>query len=63
MRRRIWLAGLCLYAIAGAADAAIFLSDEVRAGEEWWAPDNPAVAFSAGLFWPVDLIAKMLLNR
>ena len=63
MNRRVWLVGLSLYAIAGAADAAIFLRHEARAGEDWWAPDNLAVAFSAGLFWPVDLLARPLLNR
>ncbi len=63
MSRRVWLVGLCLYAIAGAADAAIFLREQARAGEDWWAPDNLAVAFSAGLFWPVDLVAQSLLGR
>jgi len=63
MWRRIWLVGLLLYAIAGAADAAIFLHEETLAGQNWWAPDNLAVAFSAGLFWPVDLVARRLLNR
>jgi hypothetical protein len=61
--RRVWLVGLCLYAIGGAADAAIFLRDEVRAGQDWRSLDNLAVAFSAGLFWPVDLVARLLLNR
>ena len=59
--RRAWLVGLSLYAIAGAAAATLFLNHEARAGEDWWAPDNLAVAFSAGLFWPVDLVAKSLL--
>jgi hypothetical protein len=63
MNRRAWLVGLWLYAIAGATDAAIFLRHEARAGEDWWAPDNLAVAFSAGLFWPVDLLARALLPR
>ncbi len=61
--RRVWLVGLCLYAIAGAADATIFLRNEARTGEDWWTPDNLAVAFSAGLFWPVDLVARSLLVR
>ena len=63
MGRRIWLVGLLLYAIAGAADAAFFLRHEAQAGQDWWAPDNLAVAFSAGLFWPADLVAKGLLYR
>ncbi len=63
MSRRIWLVGLLLYAIAGAADAVIFLRSEAQAGQDWWAPDNLAIAFSAGLFWPVDLVARSLFNR
>ena len=61
--RRVWLVGLLLYAIAGVADAAFFLRREAQAGQDWWAPDNLAVAVSAGLFWPADLVAKALLNR
>jgi hypothetical protein len=60
--RRVWLIALSLYALAGVADAAIFLRHEARAGEVWWSPDNLAVAFSGGLFWPVDLVAKALLG-
>jgi hypothetical protein len=63
MSRRVWLVGLSLYAIAAVADAAIFLRDETRAGQDWRAPDNLAVAVSAGLFWPVDLVARVLLAR
>ena len=63
MGRRAWLVGLVLYAIAGATDAAIFLRNEAGAGQDWRAPDNLAVAFSAGLFWPVDLLARLLLGR
>jgi hypothetical protein len=62
MGRRMWLVGLCLYAIAGVADAALFLRHEAQGGENWWSVDNLTVAFSAGLFWPVDLVAKSLLG-
>ena len=62
-RRRLWLVGLWLFALAGAADAAVYLRGETLAGQGWWTPDNLAVAFSAGLFWPVDLIARLLLAR
>jgi hypothetical protein len=61
MGRRLWLAALCLYAIAAAADMTLHLRDDTAAGENWWAPDNLIVAFSAGLFWPVDLVARRLL--
>ena len=63
MGRRVWLVGLWLYAIAAAADVAVHLRDDTLAGQDWWAPDNLAVAFSAGLFWPVDLVARSLFNR
>jgi hypothetical protein len=63
MSRRVWLVGLSLYAIAAAADVASHLRDDAREGEDWRAPDNLAVAFSAGLFWPVDLLAQPLRNR
>ena len=62
-RRRLWLVGLSLYAIAALADTATFLREEARAGQDWRAPDNLAVAVSAGLFWPVDLLARLLLAR
>ena len=62
MGRRVWLAALCLYALAVAADVAVHLRDDTLAGQDWWAPDNLTVAFSAGLFWPVDLVARKLLT-
>ncbi|MGC2414363.1 MAG: hypothetical protein WA459_16890 [Stellaceae bacterium] len=62
MGRRLWLVGLCVYALAAAADAAVHLRNDTLAGQEWWAPDNLTVAFSAGLFWPVDLFARKLLT-
>ena len=61
MSRRVWLVGLCLYAIVAAVDVAVQLRNDTLAGQNWWAPDNLAVAFSAGLFWPVDLVAQSLL--
>jgi hypothetical protein len=63
MSRRVWLVGLGLYAIAVAADIAVHLNQDRRAGREWLNTGNLAVAFSAGLFWPVDLIARQLLSR
>jgi len=61
--RRIWLVGLSLYAIAAAADIAVHLNQDRQAGREWLNTANLAVAFSAGLFWPVDLVAQQLLSR
>ena len=63
MSRRVWLVGLCLYAIAAAADIAAHLDADQRSGREWLDPANLAVAVSAGLFWPVDLVAQKLLGR
>lgn len=63
MSRRVWLAVLWLYAIVAAADMAVHLNEDRLAGQDWRAPDNLAVAMSAGLFWPVDLVARRLLAR
>jgi hypothetical protein len=63
MSRRVWLVGLWLYAVAAAADIAVHLNADRRAGENWLSPDNFAVAIAAGLFWPVDLVAQRLLGR
>jgi len=60
MRRWVWLVVLCVYAAGAAADMAVHLAADVRAGESWHDPANLAVAFSAGLFWPADLIASLL---
>ena len=61
--RRLWLLALVLYGATAFADIVAHLAADVRAGQNWWAPDNLAVAVSAGLFWPVDLIAGHLLSR
>jgi hypothetical protein len=45
------------------ADVAVHLREDTQAGQDWRAPDNLAVAVSAGLFWPVDLVARQLLAR
>jgi len=59
--RTFWLTvGLC-YATAAAGDAALHLQEVHTAGVPRFAPAHLAVAFSACLFWPVDLIARQLL--
>ena len=60
--RRLWLAALVLYGAAALADIAWHLAEDTRAGQDWRAPANLVVAFSAGLLWPVDLIAEYLLS-
>jgi hypothetical protein len=61
MRKGVWLVVLCLYAVGVAADMAAHLMADVGAGQSWHDPANLAVAFSAALFWPADLIASLLL--
>jgi hypothetical protein len=63
MSRRAWLIALCLYAAAAATDFGVHLRADSHAGQDWRDPGNLAVAFSAGLFWPADLIAALLLPR
>jgi hypothetical protein len=62
MSRRVWLIALCLYAAGAAIDTAAHLRADTQAGRNWHDPANLAVAFSAGLFWPADLIALLLLR-
>lgn len=61
--RRIWLVALWLYALGAMADIAGHLVAHQQAGREWLAPAPIIVAVSAGLFWPVDLVAQLLLAR
>ncbi len=61
--RRVWLLALWLYAVAAFADIALHLAEHHRAGRDFLSPANLAVAVSAGLFWPLDLAAQLLLAR
>jgi hypothetical protein len=60
---RLWLAVLCLYAFGMALDFAGHLRADAQAGRSWSAPASLTVAFSASLFWPLDLVARFLLAR
>ena len=60
-QRRLWLLALCLYAAAGLADMSAHLAAAHAKGEI--GPNNIPVAFAAGLFWPADLVAQILLAR
>lgn len=62
MRRRLWLIALLLYAAAALADGALHLREDVRSGQDWRSPDNLAVAVTAAMFWPIDLVARLLLS-
>lgn len=61
MRRRLGLLVLLLYAIAAVADTAYHLADDLGTGNRKIEFSEVAVAFSAGLFWPVDIVAMALL--
>ena len=57
----VWLAALVLYGLAAGGDFAYHLIDDLHTGNEAIEVSEIAVAFSAALFWPVDLIAMALL--
>jgi hypothetical protein len=59
--RSAWLAALLLYALAGSGDFAYHLIENLRTGNQAIEASEVAVAFSAAVFWPVDLIAMSLL--
>jgi hypothetical protein len=61
MRRRVWLVALILYAAAGIADGASRIAAPPAAGHPG-ALSTLAVAFCAGLFWPIDIVARALLG-
>jgi len=53
---------LCCYAIVGAGDMAHHLIDGRPAGGGPPRLGEYAVAFAAGLFWPLDIVAQLLLS-
>ena len=59
--RSAWLAALVFYALAASGDFAYHLIEDVRTGNDSIEVSDIAVAFSAAVFWPVDLIAMVLL--
>jgi hypothetical protein len=59
--RLVWLVALIFYALAASGDFAYHLIDDLRTGNQAIEVSEIAVAFSAALFWPVDLIAMVLL--
>ena len=63
MGRRAWLIGLCLYGLAASLDFAYHLMVDVLpgTGQTINYAELP-VAYSAALFWPLDLIAMALLK-
>jgi hypothetical protein len=59
--RPAWLAALVLYGLAASGDFTYHLIDDLRTENEAIEVSDVAVAFSAALFWPVDLVAMALL--
>jgi hypothetical protein len=60
MKRRVWLAILVLYLAIAAADSGYRVVEASRVGFRI-DPGVLAVAFCAGLFWPIDIVARQLL--
>jgi hypothetical protein len=61
MKRRLWLIALVLYAAAGIADGAYHLTAPTYAADRSTFVAALPVAFCAGLFWPIDIVARPLL--
>jgi hypothetical protein len=59
--RSAWLAGLVLYGLAAGGDFAYHLIEDLHTGNQAIEFSEIAVGFSAAVFWPVDLIAMVLL--
>jgi len=62
MRRRIWLAALLLYAAVAIIDIMHHMGQSVAPGSQTGTGARLAIAFCAGLFWPVDFAARLLLR-
>jgi hypothetical protein len=60
-KRRIWLVLLIVYAAAGIADGGHHFIEPPQPGTHSSTAANLAVAFCAGLFWPIDIVARPLL--
>jgi hypothetical protein len=63
MGQRAWLIGLSLYAAAACVDFAYHFIVDVRAADRTIKYAELPVAYSAALFWPVDIVAMALLKR
>jgi hypothetical protein len=59
---RAWLIGLCLYALPACADFAYHFEHDVYRVDGTIQFSEIPVAFSAALFWPVDVVARRLLQ-
>jgi hypothetical protein len=62
MRRRAWLIGLWLYGAAACVDFAYHWIVDGRSADRTIRYSELPVAYSAALFWPVDIVAMGLLR-
>jgi hypothetical protein len=62
MGRHIWLIGVCFYGLAACVDFAYHFAHDVRRADQTIQFSEIPVAFSAALFWPVDVVARSLLE-
>jgi len=62
MRRRAWLIGLWLYGAVACVDFAYHLNADFRSADRTIKYAELPVAYSAALFWPVDIVAMALLR-
>lgn len=60
-QRSVWLAVLLVYGLGAGADFAYHLVQDLRTDDQAIEVSDVAVAFSAAVFWPVDLVAMWLL--
>ena len=62
MGRRVWLIGLWLYGSAACLDFGYHVIVDVRGEDRTIKYAELPVAYSAALFWPVDIVARALLK-
>jgi hypothetical protein len=62
MGRRAWLVGLWLYGSAACVDFAYHRMVDVGSADQTSKYAEIPVAYSAALFWPVDIVAMALLG-
>ena len=62
MGQRAWLIGLSLYGVAACVDFAYHLVADVHSADRTIKYAELPVAFAAALFWPVDILARALLE-
>ena len=62
MGGRAWPIALCFYGLVGCVDFTYHVTHNVRSAEGAVKYSELPVAFSAALFWPLDIVAMALLQ-